>query len=345
MRSGALKGRSGFTLVELMITIVVLFLVMNAVFSFFLGTISIYKKESKIIETGVETIVGLEILRKDVESAGYGLPWRITAAYLEPSAPSGFGDSGAPPRAILNADGGTSASDRLVIKAASVGLSPTCQKSTRMTEGPDIRSWGQASLDFQAGDRIVVIEPGTTLATAREFIATDTFANAGLHAPGAGAVRLIYGLGPGVMPFNRAEYMIETTDVPQLCAPGTGLLVKRVVDNTGLALGPALPLLDCVRDFQVSFGINSAGGGSTIDNVVADLSGYTAEDIRDRLRDIRISILAQEGRRDLKFDYGRDNTFVGNSDLVTVGRFVDVSTVRDYRWKIHNLVIRPTSLR
>jgi prepilin-type N-terminal cleavage/methylation domain-containing protein len=71
------RSLTGFTLVELMITMVIFVLVIAAASNIFSGLLNQFKQQSKIIETNIEGLVGLDMLRIDVQQAGYGMPWNL----------------------------------------------------------------------------------------------------------------------------------------------------------------------------------------------------------------------------------------------------------------------------
>ncbi len=73
-----IKREDGFTLIELMITMITFVIVIASVSSIFLGLLNQFKQQSKIAETSLEGLTGLEILRQDLEQAGYGLPRNVT---------------------------------------------------------------------------------------------------------------------------------------------------------------------------------------------------------------------------------------------------------------------------
>jgi prepilin-type N-terminal cleavage/methylation domain-containing protein len=72
-----IKKESGFSLVELIITMTIFTLVIAASSQVFTGLLNQFKQQSKIAETNIEGIIGLEMLRHDIEHAGYGLPWNL----------------------------------------------------------------------------------------------------------------------------------------------------------------------------------------------------------------------------------------------------------------------------
>jgi prepilin-type N-terminal cleavage/methylation domain-containing protein len=166
-----IRREEGFTLVELMITMVVFVLVIAAASSIFSSLLNQFKQQSKIIESNVEGVIGLEIMRVDVQQAGFGLPWFVETggaedgldpwtldSYLEaagsnnndPTDPTYYNDgdtaSAVPvpamqraPRAVLaQNDAGPEMgtgyrSDYLVVKSTSIGLGAAAQRWTYVT--------------------------------------------------------------------------------------------------------------------------------------------------------------------------------------------------------------------
>ncbi len=77
-----IRRQEGFTLVELMVTMVVFVLVIAAASQVFTGLLTQFKQQNKMAETHIEGAVGLNMLRRDLEHAGYGLPWVIPASVV-----------------------------------------------------------------------------------------------------------------------------------------------------------------------------------------------------------------------------------------------------------------------
>lgn len=71
------KNEQGFTLVELMITMVIFVIVIAAASQIFSSLLNQFKQQAKIVETNIEGVIGLEVMRTDVEQAGYGLSWNV----------------------------------------------------------------------------------------------------------------------------------------------------------------------------------------------------------------------------------------------------------------------------
>jgi type II secretory pathway pseudopilin PulG len=347
------RRTSGFTILELMIALVIVMLVLAAATTFFIGTVRQYKIQTKIVETNIEGVLGLELLRQDLESLGFGVPWDNvpgTVTQDKSTAPLFNAFSGGP-MAVVSLDNPTSgtvtvnASDYLVIRSTRVGTGTAAGKWTTLQAGGGTRNWGSAEEDLDPNDRVIVISPTLnhrTLVTPETGILFSAVAG---YAPkdNLTVTNIVYGVDTASLnfPWNRADYYIDNTSltVPQRCAPNTGVLVKRVVSQAG-TLMPPLPLLDCVADMEVIYGLDADANPST--GLVWDnnISGLTADAIRTQLKEIRVDILAQEGQRDDSYRTPSDNIRVGSPVL---WRDFGVSGYRNYRWKVHTIVIKPRS--
>ena len=71
-----MKRDAGFTLIELLVVMVIMIFALAVTSNMFVGLLNQYKQQSKITETNIQGMVGLELLRQDIERAGYGLPWQ-----------------------------------------------------------------------------------------------------------------------------------------------------------------------------------------------------------------------------------------------------------------------------
>jgi prepilin-type N-terminal cleavage/methylation domain-containing protein len=296
-----LKKESGFTMVELLITMVVFVFVMVAASQIFSGLLTQFKQQSKISETNIEGLVGLEMLRQDLEHLGYGLPWTVGVTYSESSTnnPSGLSspalstinDSPLAPRAVISGNdvtyGGDNSiftgSDYLVIKAVNVALNDASQRWTTLKNATlfpppnNLRQWIPASENLEPKDRVIVISPGSSDDNARrlvvvggEFYTTfDNITSSGWPPDDNTETRLVYGINNAddpdnpQRPFNRADFFISRVNniVPQRCAPNTGVLVKAVLNHGG-AYDNVLPLLDCVADMQIIYALDMNEDGT-----------------------------------------------------------------------------------
>jgi prepilin-type N-terminal cleavage/methylation domain-containing protein len=350
-----LKREDGFSLVELMVAMSVFVLVIAASSNVFLGTLSQFKQQTKIAETTVEEVIGLEILRRDIEHAGFGLPWVIPAGtgYAEPAP---FSNAPAnPPQPIIGGDGTElNGSDRLVVKASNVAANGVAQTWTRIGVGP-VRRNGQSGSACDPLDGVVVLTPGTSSADNRALVVDGggffaaAYGGTGVLAPTDVQTFIIYGItdqGQGfARPFNRADYYIDNTDVPSQCAPGTGVLVKDGMNPMDITSLQVLPLIDCVADMQVAYRLDITADG-VIDTSTDTLIGLNAEQIREQVQEVRVYVLSHEGQVDRTYTHAPVNIDVGetlDSGFQGTAGF-DVSANPNYRWKVYTLVVRPNNL-
>jgi prepilin-type N-terminal cleavage/methylation domain-containing protein len=394
-----IKKQAGFTMVELLITMVVFVFVMAAASQIFSGLLTQFKQQSKISETNIEGVVGLEILRQDLEHVGYGLPWIIPAAvtYREATGvtASNYNDCNgtAPcnaPRGVVSGNNitfsGFTNVDYLVIKATNVALNDASQRWTTLKIAPftapeNPRQWTPASENLASNDRVIVIAPGSNDANARRLIANvasfyTTFGNV-TNAPWPPTdnteTHLVYGINttgdPSPQrPFNRADYFIARTDqsgtniTPQRCAPNTGVLVKAPIkqDTSGNNYDTYLPLLDCVADMQIVYALDNDENGSFEDGVgtpadayMDDITALTAQQVRNRVKEIRVYILAHEGQREQNYVYPAETIGVpaAPDPASGLGRTLDIKAMigdpdyQHYRWKLYTLAVKPIDLR
>jgi prepilin-type N-terminal cleavage/methylation domain-containing protein len=398
------KREEGFTLIELMITMVVFVLIMAAASGVFTGLLTQFKQQSKVAETNIEGIVGLDILRQDIEHAGHGLLWAIpdTVPYNEASAAEAaiYNDCNGtapcnPPRAILSGNnvtfGGPNAifdgSDYLVVKATNVAGNVTAQKWTHLSPGDVKKIWDIPSENFVSNDRVIILSPGISTSYYRSLVvsgvnfsttydATANFADTSEYQE----TRFVYGINNPAddsvprMPFNRADYYIwrnstnpTTDEVPDRCAPNTGVLRKAVISHADGGQTDVLPLLDCVADMQVVYSMDTDatpdGAINCYVNNLADvLATVDAQNIRERVKEVRVYILAHEGQIDRTFTF---NPSVAPSSIrvgelsanlqggsctgeAVLGRNFDLSGItnwQNYRWKVYTLVVKPSNLR
>lgn len=72
---GQILSNKGFTLIELLIAMMVFIIVLVIASEAFNKIITQSAKFSKMEETNIEGVIGLEMMRHDLEQMGFGLPW------------------------------------------------------------------------------------------------------------------------------------------------------------------------------------------------------------------------------------------------------------------------------
>jgi len=370
-----IKRKTGFTLVEMLLVIGILGLVLAASSDMFVKLLNEYKQQSKIAETNVEGIIGLELMRQDIERAGYGLPWVMGGlTYNEASnAPgNGYNDSTAnPPRPIVSgndvSENGTDFidSDYLVIKATNISRNASAQRWTHLTTTSGAKVWdvpaGMPSDNPATTDNVIVLSPGAVVADERTLLQMGIFDSA--HSvswrPAAEdpQPRFVYGISDSAprMPFNRADYYVtkDRVNVPNRCAPNTGVLVKSTISHANGNLADHLPLLDCVANMQVVFRLDTNADGA-VDLPTDDISTLSAEQIRTQVREVRVYILAHEGQTDNSFTYRNSSSMAGctsptqiyvGDPAIGMGGCFDIGTNVHYRWKVYVIAVYPKNMR
>jgi prepilin-type N-terminal cleavage/methylation domain-containing protein len=396
------QNKRGFTLVELIVVMAIFMTILMITASAFKTIVNSSTQQSKSVETQIEGIVGLEVLRADLEHAGFGLPWAMSSVtYVEATdgatvpasfwpvgqSPVFFNDAvsslpGNPPRAILS--GNTTfnkealspiGSNYLVIKSTMAAANVTSKKWTTVSYNADgvkaIRQWGATDRDFSSADRVIVVKnslmttpPTRQLMAPSSTVFSATFGtySTTLAIPHQnGDTFEIYGIHPDTnlrMPFNRADYYVKRPgNMPKSCmaSPGVGILYKATVIQGGTTAGEltaGMPLLDCVADMQVVYGLDNDGIGRVNQylDAPANTPSPTAADIRSQLREIRVYILAQEGIKDLLFNYPSETVMVGEVlNGIQRGRLFNLNDrlgtdYKSYRWKVYTIVVRPKNL-
>jgi hypothetical protein len=245
----------------------------------FVPLLTQFKQQSRVAETQIEGAVGLQILRKDLEQAGFGLPWVIpTAVTFNEGSGTAVGSiplanntaiddaTTNPPRAIagINNVGGLGGSDFLVIKATSIATNDAAMKWTHVIGGAaganTVNVWGNSADDLNANDLTIVLIPSRGGENQRVLVnsgATFYASFSSTSFPAAFSpstqndVYLVYGVTPPLtgisglrMPFNRADYYIDretSTVIPPRCAAGTGILMKSLISHANTNGGDRLP--------------------------------------------------------------------------------------------------------
>ncbi|HJW30823.1 MAG TPA: prepilin-type N-terminal cleavage/methylation domain-containing protein, partial [Saprospiraceae bacterium] len=243
------RKQDGFTLVELMITMVIFVIAMVAASNIFTGILTQFKQQSSIAESNIEGIGGLELVRHDVEQAGFGLPWNMSGANYSEAAANAY-DPTIPaitadlyndattnvPRAIIVGNNVLmNGSDVLTIKATNVATNAASQKWEYIVNNGNLpnmlRDWGGSANPNEllaATDHVIILNPSAGVNNRRILMnsggfdvllnstpAFDGTATASPFEPPAGSYTayLVYGVSPGPaalrMPFNRADFYIK----------------------------------------------------------------------------------------------------------------------------------------
>jgi prepilin-type N-terminal cleavage/methylation domain-containing protein len=259
-----------------------------------------------------------------------------------------------------------------------------------------IKSWGSGSAENLApSDRVIVLSPNASTKTNDLVVSGGNYwttfgAVSGLEPPTNSYLNyVVYGIDSNNalrMPFNRADYYVKTpatATMPSRCAPNTGILYKGVLNQSD-GQHTELPLIDCVVMVKVDYWLDTDGDGkinwnppdsaanmkvafSSDDAVQSgvtppysptnDINLLTARQIRSMLKEVRVYIVAQEGQKDMNYDFTQGGTvttmtvneYFGNQSrtltLVDFQRIFGDDSYKYYHWKLYTIAVQPNNLR
>lgn len=284
----------GFTLVEMIVVMAVFVVIIAITGSSFNAVLTHTSKLFRSEESNIEGVIGLEMLRHDIQQAGYGLfseaspvPYTGEASAV-PASNFNDGTVG-PPRAIVTAsftantnvsgDDGShtvlAGTDYLVIKATTVARNKTAQKWSYLTYSSKLvrsHSWKSNAENFSSSpsDKVVLLRrristntnsveivPGTT---GDSYIPFSSTAFESMSSASA-SVMTLYGVdntGTLRMPFNRTDYFVTAPPAgnkPSLCSSNSAVgVLYKTTVNQDGGALNFVPVLDCVADMQIVLG-------------------------------------------------------------------------------------------
>ena len=396
------RQAKGYALIELVVVILIFSIVMTLIAVSFNRIVASSAQIIKAAETDIGGLIGLELLRSDLELAGFGLPWSLPSGVTYSEAPHDVLVDGCPggclgadaylyndapsnaPRGVAVGNNvGLNGSDYLVLKGTALGMSATSRRWSYLNYSSSSAlvkpAKSEVELTPDNGDRVIVLRSGSSEGAATRELVTDGIGSSfsltfNLPLPTAFQPKsklesyLVYGVAPRddehpllAFPFNRADYYLTRPDeISKNCAPGTGVLYKTTWNHDGKHT--SYPILDCVADLQVFFHLDSNGDGEG-DLHAPDFSGtdHSAAAIREQVREIRVYILAQQGRMDPNYLYPVQDP---NKAIVVGDAALDQSRGqlfgsawseaalaerfgagwRHYHWKTYAIALQPRNL-
>ena len=312
-----MKNNKGFTLIETLVAmglfIIILMITGRSFETILAQTSKLFRSE----ESNIEGVIGLEMLRHDLQQTGLGLfteapPQEYEEAASSPASTYNDATNHVPRPLVIGDNLTTTAvgsmtvassvlagTDYLAIKATTVARNQTSQKWSHLvssggTVAPNV--WQSGAENYKSGDYFVLLRkqfsspPRTTIEqntsdSSLWFRVNSPAFNA--YTSQGSAVFLTYGIDDNNFrfPFNRADYFVARTNtagnMPAVCGPGTGVLYKATINQSNGAT-KSMPLVDCVADMQVVLGwdINLDGTVETWSNasgLTVSGTGTTAE--------------------------------------------------------------------
>jgi hypothetical protein len=334
-----MRGYEGFhkgaTFVELLIALAIFTVVMTAIFSAYINLARYSTDEYRLAESGMETELAKNIIERDIMMAGYGLA-------------DDYGEASVNPRPVQVT--GEGPGYNLLLRGTAIGiLSKSSQGwSYVKSDNPmQIEQWDDERENISYGDRVIYLDPST-----REILTTA--ATAVFKYPKSpyplkrGAI--VYGLhsNDADLPYYTIKYSLGGTP-PSICAPGTRNLLRAESKDYDPPVS-GQPVMNCVRDFQIAFGLDTKNGDGVIDMwdpFSADT--YETKMLGKIIKQIRIYILVQNGNYNPFYIYSNPDPAM-SPNMIHVGDSVagkDISLTerqRNYRWKVISINVMPRNL-
>jgi len=311
--------KKGFTLIELLVSMVILAILIAGVYYTYISLYSDYKHQSVNMESEIESLVGQNIIRLDIEHAGMGIPdnspiipieWDNTAKHLKIISSVNSTDQTSLKWALIDCDNGTWS------KLAGDDLSGniTFINVSTLAEDNGSSSWGTCPGNFV----YTAFPQHTTIAIK---LSESTNGDSGY------------------------------TGALKICNDGTYNLLRGVGGDSGKNDNKGFHIIDCVADFKVTFDYDDDGGG-TLDMDEYDLEKTSPDP--DKIFAVNVYLLVQEGKYDRNLNF-TNNVVSGKYILKDKNTDGDCDTddiclnlpagYEHYKWNPIYMKIKPMSLK
>ena len=310
------KNTKGFSIFELLIAIVISIILMSAVYytytTFFMGI----RSEQTSIEQEIEKIVGLELLRLDLEHLGYGIGKKSPNDYR-----------------LYDIDNNNHI---LIIRA-------TLNNSNDNTIGWQICRKNylvKREIEGTNNDFVYIDENGYVIDVKQNngncpFNNLYTYIGYPFDKNATGCDF------NGTTFCTEITYYLSDTNLPKICNPNTYNLLRKVNNDTGRD-----PLLSCVADIKFTVDIDNNNDGKIDLRDIDDISSYSAENLRAYTRRINVYILYQEATKpNPNFEFKNYQTDSQGAYMELDGQKLYLpSNFKNYKWKIIKISVKPMSI-
>lgn len=307
-------NNKGVTLVELLVTLVILGITLSAVYLTYNSVLVDFKQQTKLSETQIEKELGLEILRLDLEHLGYGIAANtydksiefdgttlIIRSTLNSTSQDTFGF------ALVNCTSGFNSSYRI----DEVVEKPGDDSTTKIRDFVvlDMRNYYfvENRLNFNI-KTTNLYTPCIDNSTYIMFPYSNT-ASSGCYGQFC----------------NKISYKLSAGQNLNTCNPNT----KNLLRSVGNA--PGMPILNCVADFKMRFHLDNDLDG-ILESTQATLNIPNSD--MEKLKLVDLYLLVQDGQKDRK--YKSPNSF--SMDGINFSLPTDYE---NYRWKILKISVTP----
>jgi len=293
------KAQRGFTLIELMVSLVVFSFAIAGVLAVAVSMSQGYKDQRANVTTEGAARVPMDFLADAIRQASPGAPTGVIF-----DATQGCGSN-----AITVTDGGTTAADAIDIIYASGAVVTSTFDPNGVGTGVTISSGSltvnvRDTAGFSAGDYIVL--SNTSFGHYLQVTAVSGTTNGSLTVSSTCSTGTVYPVGSLVVRAQHALFYIDATTNPtipvlMMNATPTGTYA------TDIAAATNQPLADGVEDLQLALAIDTTSSGSTamtesatanadgwLNNVASETSPVQNA-VGSTLRAIRVTLIARTG--------------------------------------------------
>jgi len=314
-----LRNKRSFTLIELLVSLFIAVLLISTIYLSYVVMLRLSQRETVSSEAQIEKAIGLEIMRVDTEHAGYGI------ATNSSNLPVEWNGTALTIRSVYNITRRKTYKWGLVLRN---GAGNCVQIAVK----PE---------NFTSSDYIVVLKPRGDIT---QFVFNGTWEE--FCSKNLTGAFLLFSYDNSVANgcssqfCNKFTYFLKESArkyVPEYCL--TKLSLKRKVGKG------TKPLIYCVGDFTARFDWDNNSDGAIEpeeenQNITITSSSASAEEVRRKLKLIRIYILTQEG--------GYDPNYVSPENFTVDGVTLSLPEPKDKlkhcRWKVVKLVVKPMNL-
>ncbi len=334
-----MMNKQGFTLIELIVTMMIMAFVLALTGPVYTRLLTGVKEESISSEIYHDLVNSLELIRLDIEHAGFGI------ARDETTLPIAWneGTQTLELRSTLNNTNQTTMGWALLnCTTAGAGIT-TGTYIVNQKETPGLRSMvlrdkdnnfaGLATPGNYNCPAALAAGPGPGIYSAYPFDSGVANGCGGVNNGGTSSwctrIRYLPSASFGA-PTSRAD-----------CAQGTFDLLRMVGNGAGD------PIVNCVADFRVRFDVDSDGTGSITAGefeLAAVPTPATAGPLVDAVKNMEFIFLVQAGQRDDDLNTNPNTTVAGVTTATdTVLSAAGVTNANNYRWKVLKISGKPMS--
>lgn len=338
-----MKSERGLSIVELVVTMLIVLLVLSGAYLTYTNLLQGFKQETISVETEIEKLVGMELLRLDLEHAGYGI------GDNEPYFPIEWYED-----ASIGNYENYMKSKKLILRSTLNNTNKKtygwllfkCSNSQSLKDSIII----DARLDKSNNDVVLLDDKKNIASNSTDLKLTDPCPKEGilLGFPVDRSIVNKSGFDCRHQICHAIEYRLSVSNYLKDCNPNTKNLLRE-----------GRPILDCVADIRVQYWLDTDQDGK-IDkssfapierdndqlnklknNDFSDLDGdgkITSSEIRKQLKLISIYLLMQDGKKDPAFVFDAPSGYVETQDNVKLRLPPDF---QHYKWKVIKITVKP----